>query len=192
MKDKLPKRYIVLYFSIALLLISITISGSFAFYTAVVNGGSTPTEITTAKLSMKFENSEYINADDLIILSNDEIEAKSQKSIFDVVNDSEATGYYDLYFDTTLTNNLISDDFKWELVVDGVVVNNGSFVTLTKDLNNTTSTGSIKLTSSPIQLSSTNSNHCILKIWLQETSANQIELTEGTMSGHARLIAVTK
>ena len=181
------------YAGVILLLIVVSITGSYAWYTAsVTNDGPVYTNVITAgSLKMGFENSQYFNATDMIIIGTDEIEEKAEKSIFDVRNTGNLNASYDLYFDTTITNNLISSDFKWELLVDGTTYSSGTFGNITANATSPT-TASFKLTNTPLTLAPDEVDSCVFRVWLQETDQNQISLTDGTMSGKVSITAVTK
>ena len=190
---KLNKTYFV-YFGIVLLLVVVSVAGSYAWFTAGVtnNGQVYNTVINAGTLSMGFENSQYFNVDDMVIIGSDEVETLAPKSEFDVKNNGQVDASYELYFNTTVKNNLIHQDFKWELLVDGVSVNNGNFGSITKNTEGTTTTTSFKITNTPITLTPNQVNSCVFRVWLQEEDRNQIDLTEGTMTGNVSIIAVAK
>ena len=182
------------YFGIVLLLVVVCVTGSYAWYTAsVTNSGEVyNTVITAGTLRMGFENSQYFNVDDLAIISPEEVATLAPKSTFDVKNVGQVNASYDLYFNATISNNLIHQDFKWELLVDGVSVQNGNFGTLTKNTSGDTTTAQFKINNSSLTLNPNQVNSCVFRVWLQDAERNQIDLTEGTLSGNVSIIAVTK
>ncbi len=182
------------YFGIILLLVVVSVSGSFAWYTASVknNGEVYNTVVTAGSLRMGFENSQYMNVDDMVIISPEEIASLAPKSTFDVKNVGSSDASYELYFNATVSNNLIHEDFKWELLIDGESVKSGNFGTLTKNTNDQTTTAQFKITNTPVTLNVNQVNSCVFRVWLQEANRNQIDLTEGTLSGNVSIIAVTK
>ena len=184
----------ITYGAIILSLVIISVVVSYAYFTVSVNndGEVYQTVITSGSLKMGFENSQYFDVDNMVILESSEIAQKSEKSYFDVRNTGTVNASYDLYFNTTLTNNLISPDFKWELLVDGVSISNGTFASITKNTTGSTTTASFKITTDQLTLNPKEKNSCEFRVWLQETNQNQTSLTEGTMSGNVSIIAVTK
>ena len=181
----------IVYVIAVLLMVVVTVSGSYAWFTANVNNNGTVYEtiINSGSLSLAFENSQYFTVNDMIIISQEEVETSAPKSTFDVKNNGNKIAKYDLYFNTTLTNNLISHDFKWELLIGGEVVNSGDFSSITPAQTTSTS-ASIKLTNEPITINPDNTDSCVLRVWLQEEDYNQISLTEGSMTGNVSLTAV--
>ncbi len=182
------------YVAVVLLLVVVSVAGSYAYFTAVINndGEVYQTVITAGDLRMGFENSQYFNVDDMVIIESSEVEEKAEKSTFDVKNTGNVDASYDLYFNTNITNNLINPDFKWELLVDGESYSSGTFNVITKNTENTTTSATFKITNTPITLTPGAKNSCVFRVWLQDEDRNQISLTEGTMSGNVSIIAVTK
>ena len=183
---------VFVYIAVILLIAVISLSGSYAWFSANVDNDTTyETVITAGDLKLGFENSQYFTVNDMVIIESNEVESLAPKSQFDIRNTGTIDASYDLYFNTTLTNNLISDDFKWELLVDGVSVNNGTFGTITPGSVSPTS-ASFKVTNTPITLSPNQVNSCVFRVWLQDENYNQISLTEGTMTGNISITAVAK
>ena len=182
------------YLGIILLLVVVSVTGSYAWYTASVTNSGTVynTVVTAGSLRMGFENSQYFNVDDMVIISPEEVATEAPKSTFDVRNVGSINASYDLYFNATISNNLIHQDFKWELLIDGVSVQSGNFGSITKNNEGNTTTTQFKITNSPLTLNPNQVNSCVFRVWLQEADRNQIDLTEGTLSGNVSIIAVTK
>ena len=183
-----------IYFSIFLILAVVSISGSYAWYTANVENDLPPYEtvITTGSLQMGFTNSQYFNVNNMVIISPEEVATKATNSSFDVNNTGDNNASYDLYFNATISNNLIHQDFKWELIIDGVSHQTGNFGSITKNTEGDTTTASFKITNAPITLTPNNHNSCVFRVWLQEANRNQIDLTEGSLTGNVSLRAVAK
>ncbi len=183
---------VFVYIAVILLIVVISLSGSYAWFSANVDNDTTyETVITAGDLKLGFENSQYFTVNDMVIIESSEVESSAPKSQFDVRNTGTIDASYDLYFNTTLTNNLISNDFKWELLVDGVSVNTGTFGTITPGSVSPTS-ASFKVTNEPITLNPNDVNSCVFRVWLQDENYNQISLTEGTMTGNISITAVAK
>ena len=183
---------VFVYVAVILLIVVISVSGSYAWFSANVNNDTVyETVITAGDLKLGFENSQYFTVNDMVIIDSSEVETLAPKSEFDVKNTGSVDASYDLYFNATLTNNLIHNDFKWELLIDGVSVNSGNFGTITPGSVSPTS-ASFKITNTPITLSANQVNSCVFRVWLQDANYNQITLTEGTMQGNVSISAVAK
>ena len=190
------KRNLVLYLSIAVIMISLTFKFSYAYFYGTVYGNDnvTPTTVDTAELKLQFlENeSNYISATDMVILEPEEVAEKAESATFKIQNNSTIAATYKVYFDVTLSTNLISEDFKYQLTV-GSQVFNGNFGGITKPVDPlvTTVTTSVELTSTDLTLAKDAIANGEFKLWLAETNQNQIGLTEGSFSGSLRITTVS-
>lgn len=176
---KVPKRYVVFYLSIVVLIATITFKVSNAYFTANIYGNDSAyqTVITSGDLQLSFLDTQYINTNDLTIIDASEVATKAEKSTFKVKNTGTASAKYRIDLGVTISENLKSSDFKWELLVDNVVNNSGTFA-------NVNSGSTITLTASPLALAPNEVHNYELRLWLQDNpSANQISLTEGTFTG---------
>lgn len=198
-KKKLPKRNIVLYVSIIVIVVSITFRTSYAFYLGYVNNAKepTPTVVESGALELKFANDvKYLNVEDLSIMTAaDAAVAENNYSSFSVINNGTLSAKYKLYLSNySLTENLVDADFKWKLTIDGVVYT-GTFYDLFngKTSNNgviESTTDDIALISNDITLAPNSTHNCEFRVWLQEADRNQINLTDGTFRTTIRLMAV--
>ena len=196
---KLPKRNIVLYLSIVVVLISLTFKASYAFFTASVENTTTPTNsvVQTAELKINFgSNASYINATDLSLMTAEEAATSTNNvSRFKVTNTGSVAGKYRLYLSNySITENLVHADFKWKLTVNGTNYT-GTFYDLFNGKTATdgviaSSTVDIPLVSSDISLANNSEHACEFRIWIEETEQNQIGLTNGSFSGQIKLIAI--
>ena len=68
---KLPKRNLVLYISVVVIIISLTFKASYAYYQSTVINTTTPTaiEVQTGQLDIKFANAQYLNAQNLTLMT---------------------------------------------------------------------------------------------------------------------------
>lgn len=195
---KLPKRNLVLYISIAVLIISITFKTSYAYFYGSVINTTTPSEtvVTTADLSLKFGNNpHYLNAQNLTLMTAAEAATASNNyASFTVENTGGTTGRYKLYLSNySITSNLVDADFKWKLTI-GDATYTGTFYDLFNGKTATngviaSNTDDIAIISNSITLAPNASNNCEFRIWLQDEDHNQISLTEGTFSTTFKLIA---
>lgn len=199
---KLPKRNIVLYVSIAVLMISLTFKASYAYFVSTITNANTPTPtvVDTGDLQIKFDNgATYINAQNIGLMSAEEAMLESNNySRFTVTNSGSVNGKYKLYLsDYSISSNLVDDDFKWKLTVNGTSYTgtfNDLFGSMTPNSNNIIASNSVDvpIVSNVFSLASGGSHSCEFRIWLQETDENQISLTEGTFSGTIKLIATNE
>lgn len=199
-KNKFPKRNIVLYVSIVVILICLTYRASYAYFTAFVVNETEPSQavINTGDLKMKFEDGiTYINANDMIIVSAQEAEATNDNvSRFSVTNTGNVRASYKLYLtDYTITENLVSQDFKYKLKI-GSQTFTGNFYELFNGVP--ASSGVISsnsndrvLNSTPVSIDTGSTDNCELRVWLQEEDHNQISLAEGSFRGTVKLVATT-
>ena len=134
--ETVQKRNMILYVSIALILVSLGFRLSYAFMLATVTGNDTvtPVSVKTGNLDITFTTSQYITTANKILLINDnESSTKALKSSFTVANPtalSTVNAKYDIYLSNiTISNNLKQGDMKWELVKGGTVIENGTFNT---------------------------------------------------------------
>ena len=182
-RSRVAKRNIVLYISIAVLIVSLTFSFSYAYFTASVQGTGKNNVIETGNIKIEFEDSEVITATDMVIISDEEVETKSEKSTFKLHNTGSLDVKYMLVLNPTISSNLRSADFKWQLLSDGVVVNSGNFA-------NVVNAADMDLTNIATLESGASKNY-EFRIWLSETNQNQIALTNGTFRGIIKAVAMT-
>ena len=194
---KLPKRNLVLYISVVVIIISLTFKASYAYYQSTVINTTTPTaiEVQTGQLDIKFANAQYLNAQNLTLMTAEAAaSANDNYSTFTVSNSGNAAGKYKLYLsDYSITSNLVNQDFKWKLTINGTVYT-GTFYDL---FNGKTATNGviasnsddIELVATKTSIAANTNQNCEFRVWLQEEDRNQISLTEGTFSTTIKLIA---
>lgn len=186
-KSKIAKRNIVLYASIALLLISLTFKFSYAYFAASLSGNESAQDsvVTSGDLKVEFTDSSVFNATDMVILTPEEVDAKSEKSTFTVKNTGNVVAKYKFLINTTLTSNLISSDFKWQLLSNSTVVSQGNFSTAVSGQD-------LELNSSYLTINPNDEVEYEFRVWLAEDETrNQIDLTNGTFSGLIKLQAIS-
>ena len=186
--QRLPKRNLVLYVSIVVIIVSLTFKFSYAYFNAAVNGNDTAyqTVINSGDLQMSFVDTQYINTTSMAIIDAEDVATQAEKSTFKVRNTGSATANYKVDLGVTISDNLKSSDFKWQLLVDGEVNNSGTFA-------NVNSGSTITLTNSNLTLAPSSENSFELRVWLQDDpTRNQIGLTEGSFTGAVSLTASTR
>jgi len=199
--NKIPKRNIVLYISIVVIIMCVTFRASYAFYTGVVINTTTPTAsvVESGQLELKFtNNTKYINVSDLSLMSAaDAAVATNNYSSFSVSNTGSVTGKYKLYLSNySISENLVDQDFKWKLTVDGTSYT-GTFYDLFNGKTATdgviaSTTDDVALIANDISLAPNASHDCEFRVWIEEADHNQISLTEGTFRSTIKLIAVNE
>ena len=200
-KKGIPKRNIVFFVSVVVLILSITFKTSYAYFTGTVTNltNPTPTVIKSGDLELKFGNNiKYLNVQDLSLMTASEAARMSNNySSFTVTNKGTLTGKYRLYLaNYSITENLVDQDFKWKLTIDGTTYT-GTFYDL---FNGKTATDGviaddlvdIPLIDSNITLAPNATHNCEFRVWIEEADHNQISLTEGTFRTSIRLIAINE
>lgn len=196
-------------FVLVVSLIVIGISGSYAYFTTSISGTPTQTTISSGKFEVtsSLEGANAIKDLSLSLINPDEVATKAKSLDFNVVSTSNSTinAKYDIFLrGITLSKNLYSSDFKWELVNKdctdaNCVLATGDFSVAEREgsavegeeANVSTTAKDLKLTSDSILLHKDTTQNLIFRIWLQnDESRNQIELTNGRFEGKLSISAV--
>lgn len=191
---KIKIRNFVLYISIVVLLISFTFKASYAYFTAILNSNTREATGTAGTLSMDYQTSQTIYTEMMLPISASQAPTKAEKSLFTLRNTGTVpTIYYLSLTDFQISNNLIDEDFKWELLLDGTTVASGNFSDavsgqdyIFKKSNGKAYTKSISPSNDP-----TTNDSYELRIYILETSDNQNDLLNGTFRGKVKYTAVT-
>lgn len=185
-------------------LIVLAVSVSYAFFTARITGTPIKTVVKAGnlKIDTNLESVSAINNLKIKLIDASAKETSAEKVSFYVKNATDSTvdaKYYIYLRDITLTKNLYSNYFKWELVKNGTVINSGTFANATRTdtatsgeaSNVSTTAADITLTKDAITIAKNTNDNLIFRIWLENDAvANQIELTNGSFSGRLYLEAV--
>lgn len=192
--EMVKRRNLVLYISLAVLLVSIGFKVSYAFMEALVTGNDTvtPVKVRTGNLDIDFTTSQYITTANKILLINDnESATKALKSTFTVANPtatSTTNAKYDIYLSNiTISNNLKQGDMKWELVKGNTVIENGTFNT-TDDYTN-----DFKLTKTGYQtITRGTTDSYEFRVWLSKNNTDQTGLLTGSaFSAKLKVVATS-
>lgn len=159
----------------------IGIFATYAYFTRNFIGGNKNvlTNVDTGKLDIDFETSEYIDAKGYLISEDDYLD-QAGSTKFSVAKSSNSTVTHDVYFDISLTDITITNNFKsaylvWKLVEDeSTVVASGNF-------SNIGSNTSIKLTNSSILLDEIK-NYSVYVFLKNDVNVNQLDLLNGTFA----------
>lgn len=180
MKDKKESKLNYKFLIMIAVIVPIILSVSYAYFLARVSGDNT---IIDGNATNKFDidlittDNGYINASDMLPISETASADKAAKGIFSVKTGSNdyKINYSLSLTDITLSDNLkSSNDLKWEL--------------WSSDTNTKISSGTFKNASSTLLLKNNiiinknQTNNYELRIYVLETNTNQLELLDGTLS----------
>lgn len=187
MKDKKESKLNYKFFIMIAVIVPIILSVSYAYFLARVSGDNT---IIDGNATNKFDidlittDNGYINASDMLPISETASADKAAKGIFSVKTGSNdyKINYSLSLTDITLSDNLkSSNDLKWEL--------------WSSDTNTKISSGTFKNASSTLLLKNNiiinknQTNNYELRIYVLETNTNQLELLDGTLSAKVTMDA---
>lgn len=187
MKDKKESKLNYKFLIMIAVVVPIILSVSYAYFLAKVSGDNT---VIDGNATNKFDidlittNEGYINASDLLPISETASADKAAKGIFSVKTGSNdyKINYSLSLTDITLSDNLkSSNDLKWEL--------------WSSDTNTKISSGTFKNASSTLLLKNNiiinknQTNNYELRIYVLETNTNQLKLLDGTLSAKVTMDA---
>ena len=182
-------KHVILYISITLLLITVTFSASRAYYLAriTVTDKINDTSITNANLDIDFLTSQYINEPKLMLINDSDRVASAPYTSFAITSKSTSTisADYTLYLtDFTISDNFVSNDFKWELVRKN---DSGETQVATGNFANAVTGEDYTLTTASITIAPQDTHQYIFRIWLSYTDNDQANLLNGSFSGKIAL-----
>lgn len=164
------------------------LGGTYAYYT--LSSGTT-VNVTTGTfdetVAVVFNQSEYINLNTGVPLSTADIDTYASKSVFTLVPDSTKLSGYEIAVNVSIANITIDDalkvsDFKYDLKCsDGTTTN-----TLKTGIGADFTSSEVKigtLSTSDNTFSVSKTYTCTLRLWLQESGANQNSLMNKKFSG---------
>ena len=187
MKDKKESKLNYKFLIMIAVIVPIILSVSYAYFLARVSGGNT---VIDGNATNKFDidlittGNGYINASDMLPISETASADKAAKGIFSVKTGSND---YKINYSLSLTDIILSDnlkssnDLKWEL--------------WSSDTNTKISSGTFKNASSTLLLKNNiiinknQTNNYELRIYVLETNTNQLELLDGTLSAKVTMDA---
>ena len=182
-------KHVILYISITLLLITVTFSASRAYYLAriTVTDNINDTSITNANLDIDFLTSQYINETKLMLINDSDRVASAPYTSFAITSKSTSTisADYTLYLtDFTISDNFVSNDFKWELVRKN---DSGETQVATGNFANAVTGKDYTLTTANVTIAPQDTHQYIFRIWLSYTDNDQANLLNGSFSGKIAL-----
>lgn len=182
-------KHVILYISITLLLITVTFSASRAYYLARITVADkiNDTYIMNANLDIDFLTSQYINEPKLMLINDSDRAASAPYTSFAITSKSTSTisADYTLYLtDFTISDNFVSNDFKWELVRKN---DSGETQVATGNFANAVTGKDYTLTTANITIAPQDTHQYIFRIWLSYTDNDQANLLNGSFSGKIAL-----
>lgn len=194
MKNKIMNKYTIMCIVFVVALITLAFSISFAYIKLETAGETTETKIKTGtfEIETSLETVNSLNATNMMLINEDEIEEKANSLTFTAKADSSntSTGEFAIYVkDVTISKGLIDKNFKWQLLQDGKIVGNGSFENIDSDgvaSSSKTNTDDINYYDTyylikDIPFNGTEESSLELRIYLLNDSAvNQSNLMNGT------------
>lgn len=163
---------------------------SFAYFNVIPKivdpNGNREAIVTTNYLDFDFETAQYIKNENLILVKPENVATDSDKIKFTITkkDNIDYAIRYNIYMtDFVISDNLKTNDFKWDLLENGVSINNGTF-------NNATSGDDYLFTISPVILNDKSASY-ELRVWLEETEIDQSGLFNGNFSGKLEITATS-
>lgn len=191
---KLSIKSVLIYVGIALLLVSLSFGLSYAYFTTTVTGNddAKPTRVLSGTLSVDFTITDRINNSNIMLIQDSDRTTMAESVPFTVTNNGNVDGTYIVYLsDMTISNNLKSEDFKWELVKNNTITYTGDFTSAVNgELFPLTSTTQIDGSLSPVaqNIAVNDTDSYVLRVWLSETEADQTNLLGGNFTGKVDVI----
>ena len=195
------------FFKVLVLVVALIILGvsvTYAYFTSLITGDAEETSAQAGNLQIEtnLETVAEINNTKLRLINSTDIEANAENVSFYVKNTSTSTvnaDYFIYLTDITLSKNLYSNYFKWQLLKDDEILASGDFASVdrtdtpqTDEANNVTTTiENIQLNTEAIRLPVNTTQNLSLRMWLEnDENVNQINLINGNFSGKLYLEAV--
>lgn len=182
-------KHVILYISITLIIITVTFSASRAYYLARITVADqiNDTTISNANLDIEFLTSQYINEAKMMLINDSDRQTSAPYTSFAITSKSTSTisTTYTLYLtDFTISDNFVSNDFKWELARK---TDSGEEQVATGNFANAVTGKDYTLTSKAITIAPQDTHQYIFRVWLSYTDNDQASLLNGSFSGKIAL-----
>ena len=203
MKNENKRNFVkVLVLVVALIVLGISVT--YAYFTSLITGDASDTSVQTGNLQIEtnLETVGAINNTKLRLIDNSDIATSSEKVSFYVKNTSTSTisaDYYVYLTDISLSKNLYSSYFKWELLNGSESIASGDFANAKRSDtaqsgeadNVTTTVENMSLNTEVIRIPQNTTHNLIFRMWLEnDSTTNQLDLINGNFSGKLYLEAV--
>ncbi|MGM9834409.1 MAG: hypothetical protein ACI31M_01355 [Bacilli bacterium] len=190
LKKDTKKVVIISIVGVILSMIAVVGVVSYAYFNVIPNINDPDNKreaiVTTNYLDFDFETTRYIDNDNLVLVKPDNVATDSEKIIFTITK-KDNVDYairYNIYMtDFVISDNLKSVDFKWDLLENGTSIYSGTF-------SNAISGSDYLFTTGPILLNDKSASY-ELRVWIEETSADQSGLYNGNFSGKLEITATS-
>jgi len=196
-KNTKRNKYMIMCIVFVVALITIAVSISFAYIKLNVTGDTTETKIETGTYDIETSLSSVtaFNATNMVLINEEEIEEKAESISFTVKpkNTNSKAGKFNVYLkDISISNGLIDSSFKWQILMDGKVIDSGDFSTIeSKGIKSTTvnDTETMKYydsfdLKSNIEFNGFNESSIEIRVYLlNDSTINQNNLMNGTFQG---------
>ena len=182
-------KHVILYISITLIIATVTLAASRAYYLAkiTVDDKINNTTITNANLDIEFLTSQYINEPKMMLINDSDRQASAPYTSFAITSKSTSTISvdYTLYLTNfTISDNFVSSDLKWELAKK---TDSGETQVATGNFANAVTGKDYTLTTTGITISPQDTHQYIFRVWLSYTDNDQASLLNGSFSGKIAL-----
>lgn len=199
MKNKKSNsKYLIMCLIFVVAIIVIGVSLSYAFTVADITGDFTETTIQagTFDIETSLTNMDALNASNMLLINEDEIETEAETLEFTVASKSTSdnAGKFNVYLkNIKISNNLISNDFKWQLLMDDKIIANGSFgdISTTNTSDSDTNYYDTYYLKKGIDFNGFNTSNLELRIYLLNSSLDQSNLLNGTFECKVAIEAYT-
>ncbi len=181
------RKIILIITGITIGIVLLSLSVSYAWYT--YSGGATDWDSITSEVDLNiiYAQSEIITTTTSLPIKDDEKEKYADSNIFTVSSPKELYDYQIILaislINIEIDQELKSNDFKYELLQDNVIIATGSGQDLTEQT---------KVLAENIQINPINTYTFCLRIWLSETEKNQNELMNKSFQAQIQVDSVAK
>ena len=189
MKEKTEnnKNRVLVPLIIIITVVMFLVSASFAYFTTRVvgNDDASTVNVQTGYLAIDFDTSEYISNRAGELIQDNQREQLADYTSFTVkhkANSTHRATYLLTLTDIEISDNLKSQDFKWELVKNNTVINSGNFYSIGNQ-------STITITPDIQTLNVSDTDSYIFRVWLSETEVDQSSLYSGTFQGRIAIEA---
>ncbi|MCI8575323.1 MAG: hypothetical protein HFI09_02525 [Bacilli bacterium] len=208
--NKEMKNHIIKIGILVVSIVTIGISMTYAYYTAKISGNSTIDDISAAEfhITSTLADSTAISNMTMHLIDASEIDLHADKVEFSVTNSATSTvsGQYYVYLvDVSITKNLYSKYFKWQLVrktsLGESVIDSGNFENVVRTdqevpgegSNALTSVDKISLNKVALEIPKDTTDNLIFRLWLEnDPDLNQVDLTNGSFQAKLKIEATPK
>lgn len=206
MNEKKNKRNIIKLMILVVSLMVLAFSGTYAYFTSNITGEPSITKAKSGIFEIKssLEKTSAINNKRMVLINENQIKEMADSLTFTVTNteNSMLDGEFSIYLkDIKLSKNLYSEYLNWELLdEDGKILYSGNFAEVTRRdeeeageaSNFVTDVEDIELNEEEsIKIAKNTTQTFTFRMYLlNDSTKNQIELTEGSFMGRLYIEAV--